>query len=245
MGVQVPLLAFSLPMRQDLPPPRRPTAGLSLVAATAAVYSALVVVAVGWGLLDGFRNIWVHPGHELSRTHLLRHTSWGALAGIALGLLVVGASRALTALSGWGKRLHMEFHAVLRGLSWWDAFVIALFSALGEEALFRGAMQPTVGLWITAAAFGVMHAPVRRALWPWPLLAFAMGLAFGVLYRVSGDLAGPVLAHFTINFLNLGHIARTRYEGFESADPAPPLAKAPAPPDEAPASPRSDPSETP
>jgi hypothetical protein len=182
---------------------------------TVVIYSGLLLVALAWGWIDGGRSIWVHPEHgasvEPAVEHLRRHGLWGALAGVGIGLAVVAASRAVTALSDWGKRLHMEFRQVIQGLSTWDAFVIALFSAVGEEALFRGALQPNAGLWISAAVFGLVHFPVRRGLWPWPVLAFGMGLAFGVLYREGGDLGGPILAHMTINFFNLRHIARVRF----------------------------------
>jgi hypothetical protein len=208
------------------------TSGPSMVMMTVVIYGALLLGALIWGWLDGGRSIWVHPGHRMSLEHLRHHGLWGALAGVAFGLVVVVGSRAVTALFDWGKRLHMEFHAVIQGLSTRDAFVIAAFSAVGEEALFRGALQPTAGLWISAAVFGVVHAPVRRGLWPWPLLAFGMGVAFGLLYRHGGDLAGPILAHLTVNFFNLRHIARVQYP-----DHAPPEDRQP-PPGPAPEQPR-------
>ena len=33
-----------------------------------------------------------------------------------------------------------------------------------------------------------------------------MGLAFGALAKWTGNLGGPIAAHFTINFLNLRYI---------------------------------------
>ena len=35
-----------------------------------------------------------------------------------------------------------------------------------------------------------------------------MGLVFGALVELTGDLGAPIVAHFTINFLNLHYIAR-------------------------------------
>ncbi len=52
----------------------------------------------------------------------------------------------------------------------------------------------------------------HRAFWPWTLSAFGAGLMLGQLFLWflwSGDLTGSVLAHFSLNFLNLRHLSRT------------------------------------
>ncbi|MDY0002206.1 MAG: CPBP family intramembrane glutamic endopeptidase [Polyangia bacterium] len=198
----------------EVPRPRRPTSGLSMVGMTALVYGGMTIAAVALGLLFGGRSIWMHPGHVHEARHLVTHTALGAAAGLAFGLLMVALSRLFTARFDFGKRLHMEFHEVLGSLRTRDAFWMALLSAVGEEALFRGVLQPAVGLWLTAAIFGLVHFPTRRGLLPWPLLAFGMGLAFGLIFEWGGDLGGPIVAHFVINFLNLRHIGRVSYPGY-------------------------------
>jgi membrane protease YdiL (CAAX protease family) len=42
----------------------------------------------------------------------------------------------------------------------------------------------------------------------WTAWAFAMGLALGGLVELTGDLGGAIVAHFTINFVNLHYIVR-------------------------------------
>jgi len=170
---------------------------------TVVLYSGITLAAVVWALVDGRRNVFVLPGSELSA-----HSALGAGVGLGIGLFVVALSRGSVRVFEWARRLHEEFHSLLRGLTGGQAFVLAAASAIGEEALFRGAMVPTLGIWWSSAIFALAHAPVRRALWPWPLMAFAMGLAFAWLFRQYGDLSGPILAHGVINFLNLRHIAR-------------------------------------
>jgi membrane protease YdiL (CAAX protease family) len=34
-------------------------------------------------------------------------------------------------------------------------------------------------------------------------MAIVMGGAFGLMFQLTGNLLAPILAHFTINFLNL------------------------------------------
>jgi hypothetical protein len=89
-----------------------------------------------------------------------------------------------------------------------EVVLLAAASAIGEELLFRGAMQPALGLWPTAAIFAALHFPPRPRLWPWTASTGAIGVALGLLARATGDLAGATLAHFTVNALNLAAVIR-------------------------------------
>ena len=40
-------------------------------------------------------------------------------------------------------------------------------------------------------------------------MAVVMGFGFGLLYLYTGNIVAPVVAHFTINYFNLMHIARS------------------------------------
>ena len=148
------------------------------------------------------------------RPHLVyvpEQTTWikvglGALAGLLLGLGVVLLSRLSVARLAWARGLYRWFARLLGPMSHRDVLVLAISSSVGEELLFRGAMQPTLGLWPTSIIFGLMHLPPRR-YWPWTASALLMGLWFGLLTDYSGNLAGAVVAHFVINYLNLGHVA--------------------------------------
>jgi membrane protease YdiL (CAAX protease family) len=139
-------------------------------------------------------------------------TPWLLIAspaiGLGLGLLVVGLSRLATQRYEWARKLHRSFRGLLGVLSRREAFVFALASAVGEELLFRGALQPAVGLWLQAGIFALLHIAPSRDLWPWTLWAFGMGLVFGLLAHTTGNLGGPIVAHFVINYLNLRYIGR-------------------------------------
>ena len=128
-----------------------------------------------------------------------------AAAGI---VAVVLASRWISRRTGWGRRLHTEFADVLGGLDSRQVLALALLSAFGEEILFRGVVQPWLGLWITTALFGVFHFPARRALIPWSFFAAVLGLALGALVLQSGSLWPAILLHFGINYFNLHDLAQ-------------------------------------
>jgi membrane protease YdiL (CAAX protease family) len=72
---------------------------------------------------------------------------------------------------------------------------------------FRGALMPVVGIWISSVVFALLHIGPRARYLPWTVGSFVAGVLFSQLFLWSGDLTGAVLAHFTVNFLNLRHVA--------------------------------------
>lgn len=157
----------------------------------------------------------------------LRVTEPVALAlglGVAtvLGGAVVLASRAASRHTAWGRRLHVEFAGVLGGLDSRHILLLALLSAFGEEALFRGVLQPRLGLWVASTLFALLHFPVRRVLLPWTLFAFVLGVAIGLLTEWAGSLWPAILLHFLVNYFNLHDLAAGPPPGVASAGPEPP-----------------------
>jgi membrane protease YdiL (CAAX protease family) len=133
--------------------------------------------------------------------------AWGLGAAALLGLGVVLGSRWASRRTGWGRRMHGEFHAILGGLDSRSILVLSLLSAGGEEVLFRGVLQPRVGLLVAAVLFAALHFPVRRGLVPWTGFAFVLGLALGALTQGAGSLWPAILLHFLVNYFNLHDIA--------------------------------------
>lgn len=136
------------------------------------------------------------------------------LCGLALGLAMVLLTRVVVARFAWARALHRDFRAVLGDSSPREIAILAAASAIGEELLFRGALQAWLGVVPQAVLFGLLHVGPRRRHLVWTAWAFALGLAFGGLVEATGDLGGVIVAHFAINFLNLHFIVR-------APDPAP------------------------
>lgn len=131
-----------------------------------------------------------------------------AALGVGVGLMVVGISRVLAATWSVARRAEQVLGEAIGPLSAAQCVALAVMSGVGEELLFRGALQPVLGLAVTSLAFGLAHVPMRRELLAWPVFAAAMGLLLGTMFDDTGALLAPILAHVTVNALNLGFICR-------------------------------------
>jgi len=134
--------------------------------------------------------------------------SWAAAVGVGIvsGLPLAGVMwllrtvPALAQLEGWQRRMVASWRVA-------DALAVALLSGLAEEALMRALLQPIVGLVAAAALFAVLHIVPDRRLWPWPVMAFGMGLVFGLLFDRWGYPAAAA-AHAAINAIGLVRLQR-------------------------------------
>ncbi len=183
---------------QGSPPPPHSRATLVI-----GLYGALalggLLLSAGRGDADVYRAVEVRA----MWWHLV-----SPLLGGAGGLAVVYGSRVVTQRSSWGRALHDDFYALLGDLSGREIFILAVASSVGEEVFFRGALMPWLGLVPQAVLFGLLHVGPTRRFLPWTAWALVMGLVFGGLVTLTGDLGGAIAAHFTINFMNLHFIAR-------------------------------------
>jgi membrane protease YdiL (CAAX protease family) len=165
------------------------------------LYLSLAATALVWGSVRGVPNVWRLAGdgdtHEWS----------GICIGAALGLAIVFASRLAVHRFEWARSLHREFRSLLSPLTDPEIVVLAIASSVGEEMFFRGALMPSIGVWASSGVFALLHIGPKARYLPWTVGSFVAGLLFSELFLWSGDLTGPVLAHFTVNFLNLRHVA--------------------------------------
>jgi membrane protease YdiL (CAAX protease family) len=166
------------------------------------LYGALAVAGFGIGALLGDADIY----------RLENSTAWrmvlSPLVGIGVGLAIVFATRLAVHRFDWARRLHRDFRGLLGNLTGRDILVLALASSIGEELLFRGALVPWIGIWWSTLIFALLHIGPGSRFLPWTASAFVAGLLFAGLFQLFGDLGAPIMAHFTVNYLNLNYIVR-------------------------------------
>ena len=159
----------------------------------------VVVAFAGAGLFT--RRDW----HDtLQRTGLVRPT-WRQLQ---FGLLVIVVLVVLQGLAGglWAlldpeaaQELGSVNDALLSGFDTpGEWFVLAAASGLGEEILFRGAVQPVFGLPLTALLFAIVH--VQYGLTPITAVVFLLGLILGLVRRRTNTTVA-VFVHFGYNLV--------------------------------------------
>ena len=145
--------------------------------------------------------------------------AWGApfrdsVIGLGGAAILGGANHALLrwAPSTWVvKGVRAVYHEVLvplfGTLSTAAIIVIGIAAGVGEEWLFRGVLQSTVGLLPASLAFGAAHVG-SRAMLPFGVWAAVMGLALGSLAMVTGGLLAPMVAHAVYDILALLYVRR-------------------------------------
>ncbi len=184
---------------------------LILIVATAC-YVPMGLLSIGW---IWWRSGWSELGARLWPVHPLAEIGIGALCGLGVVLLCHLARLTLRSVG----RLEASFARAIGPIGAGTALMLAVTSSVGEELLFRAALQPEIGVWLTALVFGALHVPIDRDLWLWPPFAASTGLLLGWLYERNGCVIAPTTAHFVINAIHLELIRRRarRIHGVEFA----------------------------
>jgi membrane protease YdiL (CAAX protease family) len=125
-----------------------------------------------------------------------------AAVGLVVGVGLVVASR-FGERTGPGARAASVLAHHMGRVTWPGLLAVGCTSALGEELLFRGVLQPTLGLTVAAILFAAAHVPFREELWPWTVQALLHGLLFGVAYDRSDALVVPIVGHAVFNVVQL------------------------------------------
>jgi membrane protease YdiL (CAAX protease family) len=162
-------------------------------------YAVLFAVAGVWGAVAGRSLFYANAEAAARGPDPARDLAVGVLAGAVVILL----SNEITRRTRWGESLARSLAALLGRLGWGQCVLLAVISGVAEEAFFRGAIQPHVGLVAASLIFGVAHFAPQRELWPWTAFSLLVGLLLGFLFESTGNLTAPVVAHGLINAVNL------------------------------------------
>ncbi len=160
----------------------------------------------------------------------LRLTWPGALWGAAASLPLL-ASLALAIRSDWPPfaRLRRMIHRIVSELfvscTVADIALISALAGIGEEALFRGVVQPyltgTVDLWaaiaVTSVAFGLAHYLSLA----YAIYAAVVSAWLGFLLIAFDNLLVPITVHALYDFLALTYLVHIRPPKFAPGVRAP------------------------
>ncbi len=118
------------------------------------------------------------------------------------------------------RRLKGTFAKIFRNLRSVDVVFLAFVSSVGEELLFRGAIQPFLGVWLTSVIFALLHMDPEGKFSVWTLWAFIAGLVMGYSVEITQHLWAAILIHFCVNLISIFRINRVHAMHRESAQSA-------------------------
>ncbi len=93
-----------------------------------------------------------------------------------------------------------------------DRVQLSLFAGAGEEILFRGAIQPLIGIWFTSIIFVAIHGYFKfksAGHILFGILLFCLSMMLGFLYELIG-LVSAMIAHAIYDIILLGWVARIK-----------------------------------
>ncbi len=133
--------------------------------------------------------------------------------GLATGALIGIAGIALIRLPSFKKIL--DEYAIIRqvkqlSLSPYQIFYVSLIAGISEEILFRGAIQPLIGIWWTSFLFIGVHGYIRLHTFThflYTLFTFILSVVLGLLYIYFGIISA-MAAHFMYDVVVLYGIRR-------------------------------------
>lgn len=95
-------------------------------------------------------------------------------------------------------------------LSPWQVLSVSLVAGITEEFLFRAAVQPIIGIWITSLIFIGVHGYIRLATVPqflFTLFTFLLSMMLGYLYIAFG-IYSAMAAHVVYDVIVLWYITK-------------------------------------
>jgi len=175
------------PASSDLPPPpaapARAPIRLSAQVLTCLVF-CLIAAAIIWFTQATPLDLFTRPAAPM----------WQLVVGQGLALLAAAVSYGIYRLGArsesTAKTIETYARLDLRGM---NPLWMALAAAVGEEMLFRAALQPLLGVWIVSLLFLATHVPVYRL----------RKLDRASLVQAAGVFGSSVVLGFTFQYVGL------------------------------------------
>ncbi len=158
----------------------------------------LVVALAGEGLLAGVALVWIRlRGLGVGAGDPVTGLWMGLGAAVLMGLVNYAVLRLAPTIQPVRaiRRLYREtlrpLFATVRPL---EIVGVSLAAGVGEELLFRGAVQGEFGVVVASVLFGLAHIGGRSSV-VFGLWVAVMGFGLGGLAHAAGGLLAPMVAH--------------------------------------------------
>jgi len=159
----------------------------------------LPLAVVGEGALAIVGGGWLFAaGHPVRLGATWTALAAGIAAALALALVQWWLQRAAPAVGAVQAMRELQraiFEPLFAPLSVAEMVAISALAGVGEEILFRGALQASFGWPVATIAFGACHLGWSRRGWVLGVWATLAGAVLAGLAVTTGGLVAPIVAH--------------------------------------------------
>lgn len=136
----------------------------------------------------------------VSKSNLLIELVIGSITGLGLGYLawfIISMSFMTPVLEKY-KTLINTFELDLPLI-----FFVSFCAGFGEETLFRGVLQPLLGIWVTALIFVAIHGYLNPNNWKISIYGAYLTIAIGIIGYLSDyfGLTTAIISHMVIDVI--------------------------------------------
>jgi uncharacterized protein len=185
------------------PPARRSHRVVALAIAFEAALGA-----IGYAVARA-QNVPLAERLEMSAGVIARSAAFLAPMLVLLAYLMRSRAKRVVEL----RRLVTEIvDELFGGASWLSLLAVSAAAGIGEELLFRGALQPLVirwtDPWLGVAAVSLFFGLLHAASWTYFFVAALMGAYLGIMAHYYNDLVAPIIVHAGYDFAALFALRR-------------------------------------
>ncbi len=131
----------------------------------------------------------------------------GTALALVMAILAIGTLRSNWAIFSQLKKDTQQVIKLLSNMGLGSIIIVSVAAGVCEEVLFRGVLQialsdwfgMTTGLLLASLLFGLAHMISVSYV----IYVSAFGLVLGAMYMWTGNLLGPIIAHFIYDLLML------------------------------------------
>ena len=136
----------------------------------------------------------------VSRTNLILELSIGSISGVGfgyLGWLIISMPFMKSVLNKYKNLINtFELDTSL-------IFFVSFCAGFGEEILFRGVLQPHLGVWLTAIIFVAIHGYLNPKNWKISVYGIYLTVVIGIVGYLSQyfGLITAIISHMMIDVI--------------------------------------------
>lgn len=184
-----------------LPPPKRAKIIKEFIKASSIVYVVMAIVGfeICWWYHQNVKTLLGPLNYEVRMT-------LGIICAATFFLYV--CQRYMEMQFPSYKNFKKSLASIFSGVNLFGAAWLALLSSVGEEMLFRGALQPFLGIWFTSILFGLLHLDSEGNVSVWTAWAVLAGVILGAVVNVTGSLWPAIAIHFVVNFIGIRGLSK-------------------------------------